>query len=248
MIVNNHFVPRKGQSPRVISSCSMKETHNTSWTTADSSEPPCANDHRCSALSVAVHPQIALKELWIATTGHWQASCANNDHCTATGCWILTSTAFATLTAAHLYYKHPPYAFIANRNNHNHPSHALKIHYAFSDTQSTPQEDRVQELLKTTPNAALWPSGAYVHHPSSQRTFLPRMISTSSTAVRPHRKDTLPIHVCNKEEHPPTRETKEPWVHNQPFRRSTYTLRCLVTSSSRVKFRLLCSRTVSFAL
>ena len=160
MIVNNHFVPRKGQSPRVISSCSMKETHNTSWTTADSSEPPCANDHRCSALSVAVHPQIALKELWIATTGHWQASCANNDHCTATGCWILTSTAFATLTAAHLYYKHPPYAFIANRNNHNHPSHALKIHYAFSDTQSTPQEDRVQELLKTTPNAALWPSGA----------------------------------------------------------------------------------------
>ena len=86
MIINNHFVPRKGQSPRVISSCSMKETHNTSWTTADSSEPPCANDHRCSALSVAVHPQIALKELWIATTGHWQASCANNDHCTATGC------------------------------------------------------------------------------------------------------------------------------------------------------------------
>ena len=68
------------------------------------------------------------------------------------------------IPTARLHYKSTAHAFAIKKNTQEsthkstrdtdsctgHPSHALKIHCAFSDTQSILQEDRVQELRKAT--------------------------------------------------------------------------------------------------
>ena len=97
---------------------------------------------------------------FVQATGRQQPG-GHNSLCSLVG---KVSVLNSDIPTARLHYKSTAHAFAIKKNTQEsthkstrdtdsctgHPSHALKIHCAFSDTQSILQEDRVQELRKAT--------------------------------------------------------------------------------------------------